>query len=322
MKIAILDDTQDVVRTLQCFHLLHEHEVKIFNAGSKGVGQLVARLAPFDALVLIRERTHLSAALLRKLPNLKVISQTGKNSGHIDEKAAQECGITILEGSSDPTAAAELTWALIMAATRKIVQYSVNLRNGIWQTASIDQRFNTMGTRLKDKTLGIWGYGKVGRLVAGYGRAFGMRVLVWGSEHSLDLASRDGFEVAATRQYFLSQADVLSLHLRLNVATRACVTGEDFSQMKPGSLFVNASRFELVEREAFFNAVRSGQAAALDVFDMEPLPPDSPLFKMPNVLLTPHIGFVEQQSYEMLFEAAFRNILEFLKQTQAPGCIN
>jgi len=314
MKIAILDDTQDAVRNLQCFHLLHEHEVKIFNAGSKGVGQLTARLAPFDALVLIRERTQISAALLKKLPNLKVISQTGKHSGHIDVKAAQECGITILEGSSDPTATAELTWALIMAATRKIVQYSVNLRNGIWQTASIDQRFNTLGTRLKDRTLGIWGYGKVGRLVAGYGRAFGMRVLVWGSQNSRELAAKDGFEVATTRAYFLSQADVLSLHLRLNEATRACVTGEDFSQMKPGSLFVNTSRFDLVEREAFFNAVRSGQLAALDVFDMEPLPPDSPLFKLPNILLTPHLGYVEQQSYEMLFEAAFRNLLEFLKQ--------
>jgi D-3-phosphoglycerate dehydrogenase len=252
--------------------------------------------------------------LFRKLPNLKVISQTGRNSGHIDALAAQECGVAILEGTGDPTAAAELTWALIMAATRKIVEYCVNLRNGNWQTASSDPRFNGLGTRLKDRTLGIWGYGKIGRLVAGYGRAFGMRVVVWGSENSRALAVKDGFEIAAGKADFFSQADVLSLHLRLNDITRACVTEQDFAQMKPGSLFVNTSRFELVDSAAFFNAVRSGQQAALDVFDMEPLPADSPLLKMPNVLLTPHLGYVEQRSYELIFDSAFRNLLEFLKQ--------
>lgn len=314
MKIAILDDTQDAVRNLACFQLLSEHEVKIFNTGARGGGQLAARLAPFDALVLIRDRTRLSGALLRKLPNLKLIAQVGKSTGHIDGQAATECGITILEGIDDPTASAELTWALIMAATRKIVQYSTNLRNGLWQTASIHQQFNGLGTRLKGKTLGIWGYGNIGKLVAGYGRVFGMRVLVWGSEHSRQLAVNDGFNRAESKDAFFSEADVLSLHLRLNEATRACVTEHEFSRMKPGSLFVNTSQFELVEREAFFNALRSGQLAALDVFDTEPLPEDSVLLKIPNLLLTPHLGFVEQHSYEMAFESAFRNILKFSQQ--------
>ncbi len=314
MKIAILDDTQDAVRDLQCFHLLSDYDVKIFNTGAKGVGQLAARLAPFDVLVLIRERTAISGALMRRLPNLKLIAQVGRNTSHIDRQAATECDITVLDGLDDPTAPAELTWALIMAATRKIVQYSTNLRNGLWQTASIHQQFNGLGTGLKGKTLGIWGYGNIGKLVAGYGRAFAMRVLVWGSEHSRQLAAKDGFDAAETKDAFFSEADVLSLHLRLNEATRACVTEHEFSRMKPGSLFVNTSQFELVEREAFFNALRSGQLAALDVFDTEPLPEDSVLLKIPNLLLTPHLGFVEQHSYEMAFESAFRNILKFLQQ--------
>jgi len=312
MKIAILDDTQDVVKSLKCFHLLDGHDVKIFNSSAKGVGQLAARLAPYEALVLIRERTMLTAALLRRLPNLKLISQTGKISGHVDVQAAKELGITILEGVGDPTAPAELTWALIMAATRKIPQYAANFRNGIWQSVNPDPAFNGLGTRLKDKTLGIWGYGKIGKLVAGYGRAFGMRVLVWGSENSRQLAVKDGFDAANTKEDFFSETDVLTLHLRLNDATRACVTGPDFARMKPGSMFVNTSRYELVEKEAFLHAVQSGQLAALDVFDIEPLPANSPLLKLPNLLLTPHLGYVEQQSYEIYFESAFKNIVDYL----------
>jgi D-3-phosphoglycerate dehydrogenase len=314
MKIAILDDVQDVVKNLTCFHLLDGHEVKIFNSSAKGVGQLAARLAPYEALVLIRERTHLTAALLQRLPNLKLISQTGKVSGHIDVQAAKERGITILEGTGDPTAPAELTWALIMAATRKIPQYVANLKGGIWQTASLDPAFNGLGTRLKDKTLAIWGYGRIGRLVAGYGRAFGMRVLVWGSENSRQLAVQDGFDAADTKAHVFAEADVFTIHLRLNDATRACVTGQDLARMKPHSLFVNTSSFELVEKGAFLNAVQSGQLAALDVFDTEPLPSDSPLLKLPNLVLTPHLGYVEQQSYEMVFESAFQNIVDFLKK--------
>ncbi|MET3107358.1 D-3-phosphoglycerate dehydrogenase [Oxalobacteraceae bacterium GrIS 2.11] len=312
MKIAILDDVQDAVRDLDCFKLLDGHEIKIFTTSAVGLGQLAIRLAPFEALVLIRERTHFSRALLQKLPNLKVISQTGKVSGHIDLQAAQEFGITVLEGSGDPTAPAELTWALIMASTRKIPQYAANLRQGLWQTASINPALNQLGTRLAGKTLGIWGYGKIGRLVAGYGKAFGMHVMIWGSENSRQAASQNGYTAAQTKHQFFSEADVLTLHLRLNDVTSGCVTGEDFSRMKQDSLFVNTSRFELVDKNAFFQALQSGQAAALDVFDTEPLPKDSPLLQFPKLLLTPHLGYVEKQSYEIYFATAFKNILNYL----------
>jgi len=318
MKIAILDDVQDAVRNLNCFRLLHDHDVKVFNTSASGIGQLAIRLAPFEALVLIRERTHFSRALLHKLPNLKLISQTGKVAGHIDLVAAKELGITVMEGVGDPTAPAELTWALIMAATRKIPQYSANLRQGIWQTASINPMLNGIGTRLKDKTLGIWGYGKIGQLVAGYGHAFGMQVLIWGSETSRQLASQHGYTAAKTKAQFFSESDVLTLHLRLNDATRGCVQEQDFSCMKPGALFVNTSRFELVDKEAFIAALQSGLSAALDVFETEPLPKDSPLFKFPGLVLTPHLGYVEQQSYEIYFEAAFKNILAFADAWQRP----
>src|SRR5476649_1407840 len=191
MKIAILDDYQNATAELDCFELLREHEVKIFNSGTRGLGQLAIRLAPFDALVLIRERTSLSRALLSKLPNLKLISQTGKLAGHVDVAAASELGIAIAEGVGSPTAPAELAWTLIMAASRKIVPYATNLKDGLWQTASVNPALNT---------LAIWGYGKIGRLVAGYGRAFGMTVLVWGSQASRDAAVADGNVAAATRE--------------------------------------------------------------------------------------------------------------------------
>lgn len=312
MKIALLDDTQDAVRHLNCFALLHDHEVKIFNTSASGIGQLAIRLAPFEALILIRERTHFPRALLKKLPNLKVISQTGKVSGHIDLDAAKELGITILEGVGDPTAPAELTFALIMAATRKIPQYASHLRKGNWQTASTDPARNGLGSVLKDKTLGIWGYGRIGQLVAGYGRAFGMHVLVWGSQASRERASADGFAGATTKQQFFAQADVLTLHLRLSDSTRGCVGEPELAAMKPGALLVNTSRFELVQKQPLLAALQGGLAAALDVFDVEPLALDSPLLAFPDVLLTPHLGYVEQHSYEIYFEAAFKNLLDFI----------
>jgi D-3-phosphoglycerate dehydrogenase len=313
MKIAILDDYQDATRRLDCFQLLEGHEVKVFNNSSRGVGQLAARLAPFDALVLIRERSEFSSALLSKLPNLKLISQTGKVSGHIDVAAATELGIAIAEGVGSPTAPAELTWALIMAAQRKIVPYASQLKNGLWQTVSTVPEYNTVGTVLKGRTLGIWSYGKIGKLIAGYGRAFGMNVLVWGGQASRDAAVVDGYTAAESRQQFFAQADVLSLHLRLADATRGIVTADDLARMKAGALFVNTSRAELVADGALEAALRQGQpgAAALDVFVDEPLPEDSPLLRMPNVLATPHLGYVEKDSYEMYFKAAFQNLVDF-----------
>jgi D-3-phosphoglycerate dehydrogenase / 2-oxoglutarate reductase len=317
MKIAILDDYQDCVRHLDCFRLLDGHEAKVFTNSARGVGQLALRLADFDALVLIRERTALTRPLLEKLPKLKLISQTGKLSGHVDVAAATEHRITIVEGIGDPTAPAELTWALIMAASRKIPQYANNLREGLWQTASIMPELNTLGTVLKGKTLAIWGYGRIGKLVAGYGKAFGMRVLIWGRDASREAAQRDGFEAAASKEEFFAQADVLSLHLRLNDATRGIVTAADLTRMKPSALFVNTSRAELVADGALDMALRLGQPgyAALDVFETEPLPADAPLLRYANVLCTPHLGYVEKDSYELYFRAAFQNIVDFVNGT-------
>jgi len=313
MRIAVLDDYQDAVRGLQCFRLLDGHEVKVFTHGARGLGQLAARLAPFDALVLIRERTAFPAALLARLPNLKLISQTGKVSGHIDVAAATEHGIAIEEGIGSPVAPSELTWALIMAASRKIVPYASNLKDGLWQTASINPVLNGLGRSLRGRTLAIWGYGKIGQLVAGYARAFGMRVLVWGSEGSRQKALADGFEAAASREALFAQADVLTLHLRLGEATRGIVKAEDFARMKPDALFVNTSRAELVEDGALEQALRAGRPghAALDVFSNEPLRPDSPLLRIPTVLATPHLGYVEQDSYEIYFQTAFENLVRF-----------
>jgi D-3-phosphoglycerate dehydrogenase len=313
MKIAILDDYQDSVRTLDCFKLLDGHEVKVFTNSTRGLGQLAIRLAPYDALVLIRERTAFSAALLAKLPNLKLISQTGKLAGHVDVAAATARRIAIAEGVGSPVAPAELTWALIMAASRKIVPYASNLKDGLWQIASIHQQFNGLGRVLKGRTLAIWGYGKIGKMVAGYAEAFGMTVLVWGSDASRAAAQADGREAAGSRESFFERADVLTLHLRLAQATRGIVTAEDLARMKPDALFVNTSRAELVEEGALEEGLKKGRpgAAAVDVFTSEPLPLDAALLKMPMVLATPHLGYVEKNSYELYFGAAFRNVVNF-----------
>ncbi|WP_151447777.1 D-2-hydroxyacid dehydrogenase family protein [Lacisediminimonas profundi] len=317
MKIAILDDYQDVVRHLDCMRLLDGHEVKVFTSSARGAGHLAIRLAEFDALVLIRERTSFPRAVLDKLPKLKVISQTGKAGAHIDVAAATERGIRILEGTGDPTAPAELTWALVMAASRRVPQYAANLRHGLWQQVSDQPQFNTLGVALKNRTLGVWGYGKIGRMVAGYGRAFGMKVLVWGREQSLEQAARDGFETVPDKNGLFEQSDVLSVHLRLTPETRGIVTATDLARMKPTALFVNTSRAELVEPDALLQALRARRPgyAAVDVYESEPLAPDSPLLKMDNVVATPHLGYVEKDGYEIYFGSAFRNLVDFFNGT-------
>jgi D-3-phosphoglycerate dehydrogenase / 2-oxoglutarate reductase len=317
MKIAILDDYQDAVRGLECFRLLDGHEVKVFTNSTRGLGQLAIRLAPFDALVLTRERTAFSRALLGKLPNLKLLSQTGKVAGHIDVAAATEHGIAIAEGIGSPVAPAELTWALIMAASRKIVPYANNLKDGLWQTASINPELNGLGRVLKGRTLGIWGYGKIGQMIAGYARAFGMQVMVWGSDKSRAAAAAAGLSAAPTREAFFEQVDVVSLHLRLNDGTRGIVTADDLARMKRDALFVNTSRAELVEEGALEAALRKGRPgyAALDVFNGEPLAGDASILKIPTVLATPHLGYVEQDSYELYFRTAFENVVQFANGT-------
>lgn len=317
MKIAILDDYQDAVRKLNCFEMLADHEVKVFNNTVRGLGQLASRLAEVEALVLIRERTHITSQLLGKLPHLRMISQTGRVSTHIDLEACTERGIAVLEGTGSPTAPAELTWALIMAAQRRIPQYVANLKQGAWQqsglkTSAMPPNFG-LGQVLRGQTLGIWGYGKVGRLVAGYGKAFGMNVLIWGREHSLEAARADGFEAAESREAFFEQADVLSLHLRLHDDTRGVVKLDDLLRMKPTSLLVNTSRAELLEENALVSALARNRPGmvAIDVYESEPILQGYSLLRMENVICTPHIGYVERESYELYFSAAFRNILAF-----------
>jgi D-3-phosphoglycerate dehydrogenase len=313
MKIAILDDYQDAVRHLDCFKLLEGHDVKVFTNTARGAGQLAIRLAEFEALVLIRERSTFPRQLLARLPNLRLISQTGKVSGHIDVEAATARGIAIAEGVGDPTAPAELTWALIMASSRKIPHYAANLQDGLWQTASLYPERNQLGTVLKGRTLGIWGYGRIGRLVAAYAKAFGMKVMVWGRTASREQAVQDGCQAAGSQESFFAGSDIVTLHLRLNDATRGIVAADDLARMKPGALFVNTSRAELVVEGALQSALEQGRPgfAALDVFETEPPPLGAPLLRMENVLATPHLGYVEKDSYELYFRAAFQNVIDF-----------
>ena len=318
MKIAILDDYQDAVRKLDCFHLLDDHEVKVFNNTVRGLGQLASRLSEVDALVLIRERTRISSQLLDKCPKLRMISQTGRaGGGHIDIDACTERGIAVLEGTGSPIAPAELTWALIMSAQRRIPQYVANLKQGAWQqsglkTSALPPNFG-LGQVLRGQTLGIWGYGKIGKLVAGYGKAFGMNVLVYGREHSQGAAREDGFDVAESREALFEQSDVLTLHLRLTDETTGIVKQDDLMRMKPTALFVNTSRAELLEENALLNSLHHNRPGmvAVDVFESEPILQGYGLLRLENVICTPHIGYVERESYELYFGAAFRNILAF-----------
>lgn len=314
MKIAILDDYQDSVRQLRCFSLLDGLDVKVFTHGAKGLGQLAIRLADFDVLVLIRERTAINRALLAKLPTLKLICQTGRIGGHVDLAAAAEHGVAVVEGVGDPVAPAELTWALILAASRKLPQYASLLKQGLWQASSIEPARNSLGRTLNGRTMGVWGYGRIGQLIARYAHSFGMSVIVWGSEGSRMKASADGYQAAASKEDLFSRADVLSLHLRLSDSTRHCVTADDLALMKPDALIVNTSRAELITPGVLEAALRSGHpgGAALDVFESEPLPPTASLLQLDNVLATPHIGFVEQDSYERYFQPVFEALVDFV----------
>ncbi len=318
MNIIILDDYQDAVRKLQCAARLEPYNAKVFTNTVKGIGQLSVRLRDADVLVLIRERTHFPRALLEKLPKLKLIAQTGRVGPHIDVEACTRLGIAVAEGTGSPTAPAELTWALIMAAMRRLPQYIGNLKHGAWQqsglkAASMPPNFG-IGSVLKGKMLGIWGYGKVGQLIAGYGRAFGMQVCVWGSESSRARAQADGLLAASSCESFFAECDVLSLHLRLSDATRGIVKLDALSRMKPTALLVNTSRAELLEENALVAALNRGRPgmAAVDVFESEPILQGHPLLRLENAVCTPHIGYVEQDSYEMYFGAAFDNVINFI----------
>jgi len=321
MNIVILDDYQDAVRKLACAAKLDAYPAKVYTNTVKGIGQLSVRLKDADVIVLIRERTHINRQLIEKLPKLKLIAQTGRVGAHIDVAACTERGIVVAEGVGSPIAPAELTWALIMAAARRLPHYVAHLKHGAWQqaglkSASMPANFG-LGTVLNGKTLGIWSYGKIGKILAGYGQAFGMRVLVWGREESRQQAAQDGLQVAVSKAEIFEQSDVLSLHLRLVDETRGIVTLDHLSSMKPTALLVNTSRAELIEPEALLSALNRGRPglAAVDVFESEPILQGHALLRLENCICTPHIGYVEQDSYEMYFNAAFDNVINFIEGT-------
>jgi len=318
MNIIILDDYQDAVRKLKCAARLEHLNAKVFTNTVKGIGQLSVRLRDAEVLVLIRERTQFPKQLLEKLPKLKMLAQTGKAGSHIDIETCTRLGIAVSEGVGSPVAPAELTWALIMAAMRRLPQYVGNLKHGAWQqsglkAASMPVNFG-IGMVLKGKTLGVWGFGRIGQLVAGYGKAFGMNVLVWGSEQARERARTEGYAAAESREAFFEASDVLTLHLRLVDDTRGMVTLDDLSRMKATSLLVNTSRAELVEEGALVSALNRGHPgmAAVDVFETEPILQGHPLLRLENAVCTPHIGYVEQDSYELYFGAAFDNVVNFV----------
>ncbi len=308
MKVSILDDYFDTLRTLDCFEKLKGHDVAIYNDHVQDIDALAERLKDTEVLVLIRERTQIRAPLLERLPKLKLISQRSVYP-HIDIDACTGLGIIVSSSQHAGTpsyAAAELTWGLVLAAMRQIPQQMAALKSGNWQIG--------VGHTLRDKTLGIYGYGRIGSVVAGYGRAFGMKILVWAREPNLTQARSDGYNIAGSRDEFFEQCDVLSLHMRLVEATRGIVTSADLARMKPTALLVNTSRAPLIAPGALVEALRAGRPgmAAVDVYDKEPLRDTSdPLLMMDNVICTPHIGYVSRDEYEIQFTDIFDQIVAY-----------
>ncbi len=308
MKISVLDDYFDTVRTLRCFEKLRAHDVTIWNDHVQDVDTLAKRLADTESLVLIRERTQVRAPLLERLPKLRLISQRSVYP-HIDVDACTRLGVIVSSSQHPGTpsyAAAELTWALVLAAMRRIPQQVAALKAGTWQTG--------VGETLRGKALGVFGYGRIGSVVAGYGKAFGMRVLVWAREATLATARADGYQTARSKMDFFEASDVLSLHMRLVDATRGIVTADDLARMKPSALLVNTSRAPLIEPGALVAALRAGRPgmAAVDVFEQEPVrDPDHPLLRMENVVATPHIGYVTHDEYELQFADIFDQITAY-----------
>jgi D-3-phosphoglycerate dehydrogenase len=312
MKISILDDYHDTVRTLACFQKLRGHEVRIWNDHVQDVGALADRLLDTDALVLIRERTQIRTPLLERLPELKLISQRSVYP-HIDIETCTRLGVVVSSGQHPDTpsyATAELTWALILAAMRQIPQQMEALKAGKWQIG--------VGNTLRGRTLGLYGYGRIARAVADYGKAFAMPVVVWAREASRDRARQDGLAVAATKAAFFAECDIVSLHMRLVDATRHIVTGADLARMKPTALLVNTSRAPLIEPGALVAALRAGRPglAAVDVYEEEPvLDRAHPLLNLDNVICTPHIGYVTRDEYELQFSDIFDQITAFAEGT-------
>jgi D-3-phosphoglycerate dehydrogenase len=308
MNISILDDYFDSVRTLNCFGKTAGHHVTIWNDHTKDIDILAERLKDTEALVLIRERTPVRAALIKRLPKLKLISQRSVYP-HIDIDACTEHGVVVSSNQHAGTPSygtAELTWGIILGAMRQIPQQMNALKAGKWQIA--------LGLGLRGRTLGVYSYGRIGSVIAGYGKAFGMKVLVWGREASCERARADGYSVARSREAFFEECDVISLHMRLVETTRGIIKAADLARMKPLSLIVNTSRAGLIEADALVNALRAGRPgmAAVDVYEEEPLLDTThPLLNMPNVVCTPHIGYVGRDEFELQFNDIFDQITAY-----------
>jgi D-3-phosphoglycerate dehydrogenase / 2-oxoglutarate reductase len=312
MNVTILDDYHDTLRTLPCFAKLAEHKVTIWNDHVQDIDILAERLKETEALVLIRERTKIGAPLLDRLPRLLLISQRSVWP-HIDIDACTRLGIVVssdMHAGTPSYATAELTWGLILAAVRQIPQQAAALKAGRWQIG--------VGTTLRGRTLGLYGWGRIAHAVAGYGRAFGMNVMVWARETSRERARKEGFDVAGSKAAFFEQSDVLSIHLRLVDATRHIITAGDLARMKPTALLVNTSRAPLIEPGALAAALQAGRPglAGVDVYEQEPLTdPTDPLLLLPNVLATPHIGYVTREEYEIQFADIFDQIVAYAAGT-------
>ncbi|HYX65456.1 MAG TPA: D-2-hydroxyacid dehydrogenase family protein [Burkholderiales bacterium] len=308
MNIAILDDYHDTLRTLQCFRKLAGHEVKVWNDHVQDTDRLAERLKDAEALVLIRERTQIRAPLLERLPKLRLISQRSVWP-HIDVEACTRLGIVVssnMHAGTPSYATAEMTWALVLAAAREIPQQAAALKAGRWQVG--------VGNTLRGKILGVFGYGRIGQVVAGYGKAFGLPVHVWGREPARAQAAADGFVAAKSKEAFFAECDIVTLHMRLVDATRGIVTAADLARMKPGAIFVNTSRAGLVAPGALVAALKQGRPrrAAVDVYEEEPvLSGRHPLLAMDNVICTPHLGYVTREEYETQFADIFDQIVAY-----------
>lgn len=307
MTITILDDYQNVISKLKCFSLLNNQDVQIINTTEKDLNRLAQQIKNTDILVLTRERTAVDGTLLSLLPRLKLISQTGKISNHLNLEDCTKYKVAVAEGIGSPIAPAELTWALLLNTVRQIPQAIEGMKNGNWQI--------NIGSTIHGKTLGIWGYGKIGQKIAQYGKVFGAKVLIWGSAASRAMAVADGFEKAESKEMFFKTADIITLHLRLNETTLGIVKESDLLSMKENSTLINTARAELIEKGKLLKCLNMGRPtfAGLDVFEDEPIyDKNFEFLKMPNVVCTPHLGYVEQNGYELYFGKAFENVMNYI----------
>ena len=306
LNLTVLDDYANIVRTLSCVNQLGDHSLAVYTDCERNIDTLADRLRHTDALVLLRERTHISAELIARLPRLKMITLNGPYP-HVDVEACTTRGIILCsEHARTSYATAELTWGLVIAAMRHIPQQMARLKSGQWQ--------NRAGMGLRGRTLGIYGYGRIGKQVAGFGKAFGMRVLVWSRDAARQQARDDGYDVAATREALFDEADVLSIHIRLLPETRSLVAHADLARMKPTAVFVNTSRAELVAEGALVEALRAGRpgSAAVDVYESEPvMDTANPLLQLDNVIATPHLGYMERDQMDNYFGDQIKRVLAF-----------